>query len=102
VSSNGLNERDKTPMEAGQCLNQIAPGEPERDMPRSQNHRKPFSVLENIYTPCSDSFGGVCLDHLPPLLAFIFFPSLVCFLGGKRSEFWPCFVLSFETQELYP
>ena len=59
-----------------------------------------FSVLENIYTPCSILLWG--LDHLPPLLAFIFFPSLVCFLGGKRSEFWPCFVLSFETQELYP
>ena len=80
VSFNGLNERDKTPTEAGQCLNQIAPGEPERDMPRSQNHRKAFFLCWRIYT-----------HHAPILL--VGFVWIICLLSWHlfSSQVWSVF-----------
>jgi hypothetical protein len=63
---------------------------------------KPFSVLESwrIYIYTMSPFFWWGLDHLPPLLAFSSQVRSV-FWAEIGSEFWPCFVVSFETEELY-
>lgn len=52
-----------------------------------------------MLAPCFFLFGrggGVCSGGSFASRHFFFFPSQACFLNGKRSEFSPSFVESFE------